>query len=194
MQCFPRVWGWRSRAHLLKEKGTNHYFLSHATWTTVQHLDAQVRSSRVVMLVVNGLPTTKEWRIRHQVTGRMVITICVCRRWFKEQNGCLLIFHQKNKWKKKLINKPQPIGVVLSEMTDLSSDLSSMPTSTSCGSTHHLQPLRKHCCCCCSGGNTSEGSFYICHWAKLYMCPRGKWVTQTCSPCMISVTPTPQAL
>lgn len=70
-------------------------------------------------------------------------------------------------------------GVGLSETTDLSSDVSSIPASTSCGSAHHLQPLRKHCCCCSSRGNTLEGGFDICHWAKLYMCPRGKWVTQT---------------
>lgn len=68
------------------------------TWTAVQHLDAQVRGSRAVVFVVNELPTTKEWRIRHQVTGRMVISTsssCVCRRWFKEPNGSLFILHQK---------------------------------------------------------------------------------------------------
>lgn len=166
-QCFPRVWGWISRAHSLKENRTVHYFLVHATWTTVQHLKAQVRGSRAVILVINGLPTTKEGRIRLQITGWMVITTRVCRRWFKEPNGSLFIPHQKIL-----------VGVRLSETTDLSSDLSSIPTSTSCGSAHHLQPPRKRCCCS-SRGNTLEGSFYICHWAKLYMYPKGKWVTQT---------------
>lgn len=131
------------------------------------HLKAQTGGSRAVMLVVNGLPTTKEWRVRLQITGGMVITTHVCRRWFKEPNGSLFILHLK------ILT-----GVGLSEMTDPSADLSSIPTSTSCGSAHHLQPPRKRCCCS-SRGNTLEGSFYICHRAKLFVCPKGKWVTQT---------------
>lgn len=74
-----------------------------------------------------------------------------------ELRGSLSLLHQK------ILTKAR-----LSEMThDLQPQLPALlPTSLPL-------PLSKHCHSS-RGDNTSEGSFYIHHWAKLYMCPEGK--------------------
>lgn len=96
-QCFPRVWGWRSRTHLLKENGTNHHFLAHATGTSVQHLDAQVWGQGAVMLVINELPTTKEWKIIHQIgktPGWPSLLVCA-EDDLRNQMGVCLFFTRR---------------------------------------------------------------------------------------------------
>lgn len=113
---------------------------------------------QAMMLIGHGLLTTKNWEIRSQVTSWVVVTKCRCRRLFKEANESFFLLHQK------VLTKAG-----LSERTD--------HTPVSHSGVYHLPTPIKSCCCSC-GGNTLQESFYMCHWAKLYMCPKGRWVTQ----------------
>lgn len=111
------------------------------------------------MPVVYGLPTTKKQR--QQVEWSSLDA------YQKTTEGMKCGF---------ISSSPEGFNLGLAVWDDKSPTApTSIPVSR--GSAYYLLPPRKSRLCSC-GGNTLDESFCICHWAKLYMCPEGKWVTQ----------------